>query len=142
MATKHGMCLERYWPDTKTYDPRPKAETYPFRLVSATPTNDPEQIRKALGAGLPVQTGVAWLKSLDSETVKEYSGKSLGGHSTVLWGDVNINSWGPGWCGDGMHSWNDCLDEIVTYPGNTFVIYSPDSMSMPMLEPITTYGSL
>ncbi len=140
VATSHGMCLERYWPDTKTYDTRPKTDSFPFKLVSATPTNNPQEIRKALGAGLPVQTGVAWKESLDEENPQEYRGRSLGGHSTVLWGDYQINSWGEQWNQDGMSNWMDCLDEIVTYPGNTFVIYAPDGMSMPKLEPIKTYG--
>lgn len=140
VATRHGMCLERYWPDTKTYDTRPKTNEFPFKLVAATPTNNPDEVRKALGAGLPVQTGVAWKESLDEERPHEYRGRSLGGHSTVLWGDYHINSWGKGWNGDGMSNWMDCLDEIITFPGNTFVIYAPDSMSMPFLDPVKTYG--
>ena len=51
----------------------------------------------------------------------------------------NINSWGAGWCGDGMSDWLPALDRIVEHPGNTFVIYAPDEMSMPELSPVPTY---
>lgn len=141
VATVHGMCLEKFWPYTGQYDRRIKTDRFPFMLKSAQPTNDPDEIREALALGLPVQTGVAWNRQLDQEVVTAYDGRNnQGGHSTLLWQGKNINSWGTAWCQDGMSDWSSALDDIVTWPGNTFVIYAPDEMSMPDLQPIKTYG--
>ena len=141
VATEHGICREKAWPYTGEYDRRVKAKEFPFRLKSAQPTNDPAQIWSALSLGLPIQTGVAWTRELEQEIVTGYTGKSsFGGHSTTLWCGKNINSWGDQWLVDGCNDWSAALDKIVTHPGNTFVIYAPDEMSMPAVEsPIATY---
>lgn len=140
VATDNGLCLEKDWPYPSRYDTTQKASEFPFKLKSAQPTNDPQEIRQALELGLPVQTGVAWTRELEKEVVTQYTGRSsFGGHSTVLWCKKNINSWGQEWCEDGCSDWTTALDDIVTFPGNTFVIYAPDEMTKPELPEIETY---
>lgn len=141
VATENGLCVEKDWPYPTKYDANVPTTRFPFKLKSAQPSNNPAEIRQALDLGLPVQTGVAWTRELDQEIVTKYTGRaSFGGHSTVLWCHKNINSWGVDWCEDGCSDWSTALDEIVTYPGNTFVIYAPDEMTTPSIEEIKTYS--
>lgn len=138
VATEHGMCLEADWRYTGRYDSSVPNVAFPFKLASAQPTNDPALIKEALSLGLPVQTGMAWNNELERERVESYTGAGAqGGHATSLWLDKHLNSWGSGWNGDGLSSWSDrALEQIVTHRGNTFVIYAPDGMDYPDLEPI------
>ena len=144
VATENGMCLESDWPYPSRYSNQIVASSFPFRLKSAKPTNNPDMILEALAAGLPVQTGMAWNSELEQERVTNYTGRGArGGHATTLWlrkdnQICHINSWG-NWNGDGCSTWTEeALRQIVSYRGNTFVIYAPDGIEYPELPPVET----
>ena len=135
-VARRGLCLESAWPYTGRYDTRqPSGIEFPFKLSASKPTNDPEIIFEALEMGLPVQIGIAWTPEMDREHVTSYRGGRGGGHAVVWWLKYLINSWGS-WNGDGMSTYERrALEEIVNYPGNTFVIYAPDGMEYPEVKP-------
>lgn len=139
VATEHGLCLAKDWPYEPVYTGRirPGIE-YPFKLRASKPTKDVAVIREALALGLPVQIGITWGREMDAEHVEDYAGSGGGGHAVVLWLGKLINSWG-NWNGDGMSTISDrALDQMVRHRTNTFVIYAPDAMSFPGLEPVRT----
>lgn len=143
VATEHGMCLEEDWEYPSRYSANIPTANFPFKLRSAQPTNDPSLVLDALKLGLPVQTGMAWNSELERERVTSYTGRGAqGGHATTLWlrkdkHICHINSWG-NWNGDGCSTWTEeALRQIVSYRGNTFVIYAPDGMEYPELANVT-----
>ena len=139
VATEHGLCVEDDWPYEPVYTGQIKPGLeYPFKLRASKPTKDPNVIREALSLGLPVQIGITWGREMDAEHVENYIGNSGGGHAVVLWLSKLINSWGS-WNGDGMSSISDrALDQMAHHRTNTFVIYAPDAMQFPKLDPVST----
>jgi hypothetical protein len=136
-ATEHGICLESEWAYPSRYDSRIPDTLFPFKLQSAKPTNDPEEVKEAIELGLCVQTGMAWNSELEQERMTKYTGRGAqGGHATLLWhtqgGEYcHLNSWGD-WNRDGMSVWTEkALEDVVTHRGNTFVIYGPTGMVHP-----------
>lgn len=144
VATIHGMCLEEEWEYPSYYnpsEPTPKPH-YVFKLVASKPTKDPAVIRAALDLGLPVQDGIKWNSEVSRTLCDGYTGSGPGGgHSTTLWCKKNgnyirINSWGL-WDGDGCNeNTPEALDQQVRYPNNSHVIYAPEGMIYPHIEPI------
>ncbi len=141
VATVHGLCLEEHWPYPDRYDPtEPRGIQYPFKLVSAQPTDDPGLVREALDMGLMVQDGIGWNGSVSRTLVTNYVGGG-GGHSTVLWTKKGpnyrrLNSWGM-WDGDGCNeNTPEALDQQVRWRGNTHVIYAPEQMIYPAPLPV------
>jgi hypothetical protein len=140
VATEHGMCLEADWEYPSRYDARIPAIDFRFKLQSAKPTNDPEEIKEALELGLCVQTGMAWNSELEQERMTKYTGRGAqGGHATLLWHKrgsdyCHLNSWGD-WNQDGVSTWSEkALEDVVTHRGNTFVIYGPTGMVYPDVD--------
>ena len=92
--------------------------------------------------GLPVQDGIKWNSEVSRTLVTSYTGRGRGGgHSTTLWGKKGrnyrrINSWG-NWDGDGCNeNTPSALRQQVEYPSNTHVIYAPEGMIYPDIEPV------
>lgn len=142
VATQHGLCLERDWPYPSRYNPaEPPGVKYPFKLVASQPTKDPEQIMQALDLGLPVQDGIIWDSSVSRTLSTNYVGAGGGGHSTTLWTKSGenyrrINSWGM-WDRDGCNENTPrSLEQQVRHRWSTHVIYAPEGMIFPELQPV------
>lgn len=143
VATEHGLCLEHEWKYPASYDPRePPGITYRFKLVASQPTQDWELIQEALDLGLPVQDGIMWNNEVSRTLVTNYTGSGAGGgHSTTLWTKSNenyrrINSWGL-WDGDGCNeNTPKALKQQVEHRNSSHVIYAPEGMIYPELEPV------
>jgi hypothetical protein len=143
VATQHGLCLEDDWPYPSRYDPRePAGISYPFRLVAAQPTRDPEIIMQALDLGLPVQDGIIWDSSVSRSISTSFTGSGGGGHSTTLWTKIGdnyrrINSWGM-WDGDGCNENTPrSLQQQIEHRWSTHIIYAPEGMIYPERQPVT-----
>lgn len=150
VATEHGLCTEEDWPYPRNYNPRqPGGIKFPFKLVSSKSTNDYDLIVEALNMGLPVQTGLAWGPECEQTVVTRYTGRGAGGgHSTTLWlkkgnNFRQLNSWGESWNQDGQNEITpEAMRQMVEYSSrvfgkNVFVIYAPEGMIFPELEPVT-----
>ena len=143
VATHHGMCLESDWPYPSNYNPRePSGIDYRFKLVASQATSDWELIQEALDMGLPVQDGIIWDSSVSRTISTNYVGRGGGGHSTTLWTKAGenyrrINSWGM-WDGDGCNENTPrSLQQQVEHRYSSHVIYAPEGMIYPELEPAT-----
>lgn len=144
VATNHGLCLETDWNYPNQYDPRePAGVKYPFKLVASKPTRDPGEVRAWLDLGLPVQDGIIWNNSVSRTLCTNYNGSGGGGHSTTLWTkspDSNyrrINSWGM-WDSDGCNeNTPSALDQQVRHSFSTHILYGPEQMIYPDVEPVS-----
>lgn len=144
VATEHGMCLEEHWPYPSRYDPRqPSGINFEFKMRTTKPFRDIDQAMEWIKLGLPIQTGVIWGSNLSREFVTRADTRG-GGHSTCLWchddeSNVrNINSWGDGWNGDGVHTWSvDAFDQMLRNDRSSFIGYAPDGMMFPTPEPLS-----
>ena len=133
-AAANGICEDQFWPFRDRYDTSIPIVERPFKLTGSKPTNDPQVINAAIDAGLPVQTGVAWNGDMEKEVVTSYNGRTArGGHSRYWFGRLpngNVRghgSWGKNFNSDGRNEITpQALNQIVTFRGNTFVIYSPE----------------
>jgi len=135
------MCLEKDWPYPASYNSRePSGINYRFKLVASQATQDWELISEALDLGLPVQDGIIWDSSVSRTISTDYRGVGGGGHSTTLWTKDGenyrrINSWGM-WDGDGCNlNTPKSLKQQVEHRYSSHVIYAPENMIFPELEP-------
>ena len=146
VATQHGMCLEADWPYPSRYNPAMPSSAqgkFTFKLQTTKPIRDLDSMLEFLRRGLPVQTGLDWSNSCNEEVVDNYR-PGGGGHSTVFWqlrpsgNIVNINSWGRGWNGDGVHEFTpDSIRRTLQNRWTTYIGYAPDGMSFPTPDPLT-----
>jgi hypothetical protein len=145
VATQHGMCLESDWPYPAQYNPREPANVpYLFKLKATKPMRTVGDCKEWLSLGLPIQQGSKWNNSCSKEVVDNWQPmRGSGGHSTTFWqlsnlsNVKNINSWGKGWNGDGVHEFTFLsISRMLQDPDTVLIGYSPDAMSFPTPEPI------
>ncbi len=139
VATEHGMCLDKDWPYVGRYSPaKPSGINFPFKLKNTKPMKTVSEVMGWLDLGLPIQIGVSWDSFADREVVEQFTpSNGSGGHSTFFWlrsgeNARNINSWGAGWSGDGVHFWTPrAIEQALQHRWTVMIGYSPDEMSFP-----------